>query len=65
MPNNYLSVLYKHLIQVENKNVGLKVGGGVGGTNIPLPPESKKCVCVWGGGGTHTCNLCTFGKEPI
>ena len=26
MPNNYLSVLYKHIIQVENKNVGLKVG---------------------------------------
>ena len=36
MPNYYLSVLYKHIIQVENKNVGLKVGGG--GTNIPLPP---------------------------
>ena len=34
MPNNYLSVLYKHIIQVENKKVGLKVGG----TNIPLPP---------------------------
>ena len=42
MPNYYLSVLYKHIIQVENKNVGLKVGGG--GTNIPLPPQSKK----WG-----------------
>ena len=39
MPNNYLSVLYKHIIQVENENVGLKVGGG-GGTNIPLPPPS-------------------------
>ena len=26
MPNNCLSVLYKHIIQVENKNVGLKVG---------------------------------------
>ena len=25
MPNNCLSVLYKHIIQVENKNVGLKV----------------------------------------
>ena len=34
MLNNYLSVLYKHNIQVENENVGLKVGG----TNIPLPP---------------------------
>ena len=40
MPNYYLSVLYKHIIQVKNKNVGLKVGGG--GTNIPLPPQSKK-----------------------
>ena len=28
--------IYKHIIQVENKNVGLKEGGG--GTNIPLPP---------------------------
>ena len=46
MPNNCLSVLYKHIIQVENKNVGLKVGGG--GTNIPLPPQSKKKS----GGGT-------------
>ena len=31
MPNNYLSVLYKHIIQVENKNVGLKVCVCVGG----------------------------------
>ena len=38
MPNNCLSVLYKHIIQVENKNVGLKLGG----TNIPLPPPNKK-----------------------
>ena len=45
MPNNCLSVLYKHIIQVENKNVGLKVWGG--GTNIPLPPNQKS-----GGGGT-------------
>ena len=50
MPNNYLSVLNKHRIQVENKNVGLKVGGG--GTNIPLPPQSKKS----GGGGVHGLN---------
>ena len=34
MPNNCLSVLNK----VENKNVGLKVGG----TNIPLPPNQKR-----------------------
>ena len=53
MPNNCLSVLYKRIIQVENKNVGLKVGGGggrgaqtyhcppikkVGGHMPPLPP---------------------------
>ena len=46
MPNNYLSVLYKHIIQVENKNVVLKVGG----TNIPLSPHQK-------GGGGVTCPL--------
>ena len=48
MPNNCLSVLYKHIIQVENKNVGLKVGGHkhtiappikkVGEHMPPLPP---------------------------
>ena len=38
MSNNCLSVLYKHIIQVENKNMGLKVGG----TNIPLPPPITK-----------------------
>ena len=26
-----LSMLYKHIIQLENKNVGLKSGGGGGG----------------------------------
>ena len=53
MPNNCLSVLYKHIIQVENKNVGLKVGGGhkhtiapppikkVGGHMPPLPPPAS------------------------
>ena len=46
MPNNSLSVLYKHIIQVENKNVGLKVGGGHKHT---IAPQSKK----WGG----TCPL--------
>ena len=40
MPNNCLSVLYKRIIQVENKNVGLKVGG----TNMPLPPPQYKSV---------------------
>ena len=38
MSNDCLSVLYKHIIQVENKNVGLKVGRG---TNIPLPPNQN------------------------
>ena len=42
MQNNCLSVLYKRIIQVENKNVRLKVWGG--GTNIPLLPSKKK----WG-----------------
>ena len=45
MPNNYLSVLYKHIIQVENKNVGLKVWGGGGGhkhTIAPHPPPLCK-----------------------
>ena len=60
MPNNYLSVLYKHIIQVENKNVGLKVGGQT--YHCPPPPAPitkvgahaplahlrflRQCVCV-------------------
>ena len=46
MPNNYLSVLNKHIIQVENKNVGLKVGGG--GHKHTIAPPIKKV-----GGGAH------------
>ena len=51
MPNYYLSVLYKHIIQVKNKNVGLKVGGHkhtfappikkVGGAHAPLAPPPR------------------------
>ena len=41
MPNNYLSVLYKHIIQVENKNVGLKVWGGGGHKHTIAPPIKK------------------------
>ena len=44
MPNNYLSVLYKHIVQVEIKNVELKVcecGGGHKHT-ISSPPPSKR-----------------------
>ena len=48
MPNNYLSVLYKHIIQVEIKNVGLKVSGGGGGAQTyHCPSPIKK------GGGAH------------
>ena len=56
MPNNGLSVLYKRIIQVENKNVGLKVGGhkhtiappikNVGGHMPPLPPPLPTPVHV-------------------
>ena len=42
MLNNYLSVLYKHIIQVENKNVGLKVGGGGGAQTYHCPPPQSK-----------------------
>ena len=45
MPNNCLSVLYKRIIQVENKNVGLKVGGGAQTYHCP-PPNQKS-------GGAH------------
>ena len=42
MPNNYLSVLYKHIIQVENENVGLKVWWwGGGGHKHNIAPQSK------------------------
>ena len=44
MPNNYLSVLYQHIIQVENKNVGLKVEGH---KHTIAPPPSQKS------GGAH------------
>ena len=40
MPNYCLSVLYKYIIQVENKNVGLKVGGG-GAQTYHYPPIKK------------------------
>ena len=57
MPNNCLSVLYKHIIQVENKNVGIKVGGHkhtiappikkVGGHMPPLPPSFlRQCTYI-------------------
>ena len=56
MPNYYLSVLYKHIIQVENKNLGLKVGGHKhtigppsqksGGAHAPLAPPLPTPVHV-------------------
>ena len=45
MPNNYLLVLYKHIIQVEIKNVGLKVcvwGGEGGGHKYTIVPNQTK-----------------------
>ena len=45
MPNYYLSMLYQHIIQVENKNVGLKVEGH----KHTIAPPVKKV----GGGGAH------------
>ena len=59
MPNDYLSVLYKHIIQVENENVGLKVGVGVqtyhcppikkvgGGGGVHMPPLPPRFLCQW------------------
>ena len=48
MKNAKWSVLYKNIIQVENKNVGLKVcvcvGGGGHKHTIAPPPQSNK-VC--------------------
>ena len=46
MPNNYLSVLYQHIIQVENKNVGLKVEGH---KHTIAPPSQKS--------GGHMCQF--------
>ena len=45
MPNNYLSVLYKHIIQVGNKNVGLKVWGRHRDTIATL--QSKLDQKIW------------------
>ena len=55
MPNNYLSMLYQHIIQVENKNVGLKVEGHK--HTIAPPPPVKKV-----GGGT--CPPCPPPPPP-
>ena len=38
MPNNCLSVLYKHIIQVENKKCGVKSGGH---KHTIVPPLKK------------------------
>ena len=59
MPNNYLSVLYKHIIQVENKNVGLKVGGG-GAQTYHCPPHKKV-----GGGHVPPCPPPRFLRQCI
>ena len=64
MPNNYLSMLYQHIIQVENKNVGLKVEGHkhtiappvkkVGGHMPPLPPRFLRQCIISGVGRCQT-----------
>ena len=60
MPNNCLSVLYKHIIQVENKNVGLKVGGR-GNKHIiappPPPPASYASVYCFSHHTAYSQNL--------
>ena len=43
--HSFIHSLYKHIIQVENKNVGLKVGGGGGDTIVP-PPNKKYIIFV-------------------
>ena len=45
MPNNYLPVLYKHIIQVENKKVGRAQT-----YHCPPPPPNQK-----GGGHMPPC----------
>ena len=70
MPNNYLSVLNKHTIQVENKNVGLKVGGAQtyhcppnqksgGGTCPPCPPPPPSYASVY-----SVNRQCCSNREP-
>ena len=38
-------VLYKHIIQVENKNVGLKVGGGAQTYLGTAPAPHPRFLC--------------------
>ena len=49
MPNDYLSVLYKHLIQVENENVGLKhtIAPQSKTWPPPPPPSPASYAIVW------------------
>ena len=63
MPNYYLSVLYKHIIQVENKNVGLKVGGAqTYHCPPPLPPlpTPVNIVILDYSSVNFNCVLCDF-----
>ena len=73
MPNNYLSVLYQHIIQVENKNVGLKVEGhkhtiappprqkNGGGHMPPLPPPPPASYASASGSETFPTPATTPG----
>ena len=65
MPNNYLSMLYKHIIQVENENMGLKVcvcgGGGGGGHKHTIAPNQKS----GGGGAMRLCPPSRFLRQCV
>ena len=58
MPNNNLSVLYKHIIQVEIKKVGLKVRGHKHTIAPPPPP-----LVSYASGMYNMCvTVCVCGK---
>ena len=58
MPNIYLSVLYQNIIQVENKNVGLKVEGHKHTIAPPPPPPVKKV-----GGACPPCPPASYASD--
>ena len=65
MPNNYLSVLYQHIIQVENKNVGLKVEGHkhtIAGCVWPRYSAKYSIGKKSGDSAGHSNLLCALGR---
>ena len=67
MPNNYVSELYNHIIQVENKNEGLKVcvGGGGGAHTYHCPPPPPPRQSKSGGGGNGGISYASDIVIPI